>query len=312
MTRFLWQLRQLGRRLGMAGLAGLVFLLAAGLLEFFWLRPEAAGLATDQARLARLQHGPKNVRALVAPAAASTPVLPTRSALPRLLSTLTQLAKEQGVDLPQGQFSLGRLSDSRLLRLQVNYPVKASYPALRALSCAELGANAFPGARWLRVQAPRHRRDRCGGGTALEPLSCRRAHETAAAPYSAFCDPGRRCGLVAETNMAQPSATGRSDRARPGQGGSANRRATIFHASRRALGYGHAGGPIPTTNLGGATPTFASASPTTAPSATAGAALAVQVFGTLGRRTAGPRIICKKTVNSSVRRKGRYWTGSGG
>lgn len=142
MMGLLWQARQAARRLGAIGLLGLGLLLAAGVGYALLLRPAETARAADQAKLVRLVHASRHH---VAPAPVPVdsgllPTLPTVRDIPVLLTTLTSLAEQQGVSLPQGQVTLHPIANSSLLRLELRLPVRADYPAVRGFMAASLAA----------------------------------------------------------------------------------------------------------------------------------------------------------------------------
>lgn len=142
MMRLLWHARQAARRLGAMGLAGLMLLWAAGAGYALLLRPAETGRAADQAQLARLIHRPRlsTLHAPVLMAPRLLPSLPQVSDIPALLKTLSSLAGQHDVSLPQGQYTLRAIANSSLLRLELRLPVRADYPALRAFLAASLAA----------------------------------------------------------------------------------------------------------------------------------------------------------------------------
>lgn len=140
--RWAWHTQQVARRLGLTGLLGLLLLLGTAGLYLFALHPALGQLRQARAELAKVSAKP-----LVAPRAAANPLgawaqLPRVGEVPALLKQLAAVAKQQGVDLPQGHYHLSPVADGGLLRLQARYPVNAAYPPLRGFLAASLAA--FP------------------------------------------------------------------------------------------------------------------------------------------------------------------------
>ena len=137
-----WHAQQLGRRLGLTGLLGLLLLLGAAGLYLLALHPAQGQLRQARAELAQVSAKP-----LVAPRAAPNPLgalaqLPRVGELPQLLKRLAAVARHEGVDLPQGHYHLSPVASGQFLRLRARYPVNAAYPPLRGFLAASLAA--FP------------------------------------------------------------------------------------------------------------------------------------------------------------------------
>lgn len=142
MTRWLWRLHHIGRRLWFPNLAGLVLLLAAVFFYTFWVDLEEKGLADDLTEFNRLQRVSKRVLPIKTTLPDVSVVLPDQSEVSILLTALNKIGKEQGVDLPEAEFNLTPMPVSGLLRLQLRYPVKADYLALCAFLAQSL--NTLP------------------------------------------------------------------------------------------------------------------------------------------------------------------------
>ena len=137
-----WQAQQLARRLGFTGLLGLLLLVGAVALYLFALHPAQAQLSQARAELAQLVAQPMTARRPPPNPLGRLATLPRVSEVPALLKQLAAVAKQQGVDLPQGHYHLSPVADGGLLRLQARYPVNAAYPPLRSFLAASLAA--FP------------------------------------------------------------------------------------------------------------------------------------------------------------------------
>jgi hypothetical protein len=135
----LWQLRQWGRRLGAAGLAGTAMLIAALLLQGVAVSAAQKSVTQQRARLAELR--------LAAAARAAEPasqplnplaMLPPTGTASQQIGELERLARAHGLDLPRGQYSVTPLPGTSLARWQLVLPVDTPYPALHAFLAAAL------------------------------------------------------------------------------------------------------------------------------------------------------------------------------
>ena len=140
--KWAWQAQQLARRLGLTGLLGLLGLLGAVALYLFALHPAQAQLKQARAELAQLAAKPRTARRPPPNPLGTLAALPRVGAVPALLKQLAAVAKQQGVDLPQGHYHLSSVAQGQLLRLQARYPIDAAYPPLRGFLAASLAA--FP------------------------------------------------------------------------------------------------------------------------------------------------------------------------
>jgi len=83
------------------------------------------------AEISRAQHRP---RATVTPEQGLIKVvaqLPTRAAMPAILSQVLQQANAAGVELAKGQYTYNVASAGAVARYELDFPVKAQYPAVR-------------------------------------------------------------------------------------------------------------------------------------------------------------------------------------
>lgn len=153
------------RRIGAAGLGGLLLLAAAALAV--WAAPllerEAGGLRSDyEAEIARRNAG---MRAL--PPDAATQVTQFRAWFPTSarsiedLRTLFRIARQQRIDLARGDYTTARNPDARLTTVDVVLPLQAGYGGVRAFIAAVL--NELPHASLADL-----RMERATGGETLE------------------------------------------------------------------------------------------------------------------------------------------------
>lgn len=137
-----WWAQQAARRLGFTGLLGLLLLISAFGLDLFALHPAQTQLKQARAAYAQLAAEPPASRRPPPNPLGTLATLPRRSQVPALLKQLAAVAKQQGVDLPQGHYHLSSVAQGQLLRLQARYPIDAAYAPVRGFLGASLAT--FP------------------------------------------------------------------------------------------------------------------------------------------------------------------------
>ncbi|OYW25927.1 MAG: hypothetical protein B7Z49_00340 [Hydrogenophilales bacterium 12-63-5] len=140
MNGWLWQLRQWGRHLGPAGLAGLGLLAIALLLQTIQVASLQQTARTQQVRLAALQQAAARRAAAPLPPPPANPLslLPPTGEAAQLIGELERLARLHGLELPRGQYSVSSLTGTSLQRWQLVLPVKTAYPDLHAFLATAL------------------------------------------------------------------------------------------------------------------------------------------------------------------------------
>lgn len=139
MNGALWHLRQWGRRLGPAGLAGLSLLVAALLLQTIRVESLQQSTRTQQVRLAALRQAAVRRAAVPQPLPANPlSLLPPTGEAAQLIGELERLARLNGLELPRGQYSVSSLTGTSLQRWQLVLPVKTTYPDLYAFLATAL------------------------------------------------------------------------------------------------------------------------------------------------------------------------------
>lgn len=140
MNGWLWHLRQWGRRLGPAGLAGLGLLGVALLLQTIQVASLQQTARTQQVRLAALQQAAARRAAApqLPPPANPLSLLPPTGEAAQLIGELERLARLHGLELPRGQYSVSSLTGTSLQRWQLVLPVKTAYPDLHAFLATAL------------------------------------------------------------------------------------------------------------------------------------------------------------------------------
>lgn len=139
MNALLWRLRQGARRLGATGLVGLALLAAALGLQLTAVTATRAAVAAKDARLAQLRVAAQARAARPAPPPVDPLArLPAKGSASRQIGELERLARDHGLDLPRGQYSVSALSGTPLLRWQLVLPVEATYATLHAFLVAAL------------------------------------------------------------------------------------------------------------------------------------------------------------------------------
>lgn len=139
MNALYWQLRQWARRLGWAGLAGLMLLMAAILTQVFAISPANETIATQQTRLDELRRAAlARTAEPVAQAYDPLTMLPPAGVASQQIGELERLARAHDLELPRGQYSVVPVVGARLARWQLVLPVEGPYPALHAFLAAAL------------------------------------------------------------------------------------------------------------------------------------------------------------------------------
>lgn len=140
MNGWLWHLRQWGRRLGPAGLAGLGLLAVALLLQTIQVASLQKTTRTQQVSLAALQQAAARRAAAPLPPPPANPLslLPPTGEAAQLIGELERLARLHGLELPRGQYSVSSLAGTSLQRWQLVLPVKTAYPDLHAFLATAL------------------------------------------------------------------------------------------------------------------------------------------------------------------------------
>jgi hypothetical protein len=119
-------------RLGATGLAGTAALLVAMGLLVSVLLPAQRSMEALRAQLAQMPHG------AAAPAPDTNPVdrfvaqLPSRAQVPMVLALVLGQADKAQVSLEQGHYAYATEHSGTLPRYSFEFPIKGSYPAIRA------------------------------------------------------------------------------------------------------------------------------------------------------------------------------------
>lgn len=143
MNRLMWHAHQWTRRLGRAGLLGLLTLLLATGIQFGYTRALEDETQSLQRRIAAQQLAAQ--RAAARPVAVAAPRgfvdnLPDTSVAAGVIGQLEQLAQVHGLKLLRGQYAQSPVAGTSLLRWQVTLPVKADYPKIIAFASTSLQA----------------------------------------------------------------------------------------------------------------------------------------------------------------------------
>ncbi len=142
MNTLMWHLHQWARHLGRTGLAGLLLLIVATLIQFAHTMPLQAETVTLQARLVSMQANAKRVMpsAVNVPASGFIDRLPETTAASAVIGQLEQIARAHGLRLLRGQYAQTPVSGTSLLRWQLSLPIKAEYPKIISFIAASLQA----------------------------------------------------------------------------------------------------------------------------------------------------------------------------
>lgn len=139
MSAWIWHVRQWGRRLGPAGLAGLGLLAAALLLHTIQVDSLYRDIDAQHARLRALRQAIARQEATPQPVPVNPlSQLPPTGEASQLIGELAHLARLHGLDLPRGQYSVSSLAGTSLQRWQLVLPIDATYPDLYAFLATAL------------------------------------------------------------------------------------------------------------------------------------------------------------------------------
>ena len=138
-------------RLGIAGQAGLVALTAAAVVAVSALIPAQHSLQALNAELANARHAPAAMSADQAlPRVIAT--LPTRVQMSGVIGQIVAQAKTAGVSLDTGRYVYTPAKGGEIARYELEFPVKASYPDIRAFIDHTLTAVPSAALGKLRVE----------------------------------------------------------------------------------------------------------------------------------------------------------------
>lgn len=143
MNILMWHAHQWARRLGRTGLAGLLMIAVAVLIQFAHTLPLQAETIALDSRLLSLQAAAKRgvvTQPLTVAASGFTDRLPPTTAASAVIGQLEQLARAHGIQLLRGQYAQTPVAGTSLLRWQLTLPVQAQYPNIMAFIAASLQA----------------------------------------------------------------------------------------------------------------------------------------------------------------------------
>ncbi len=142
MNILMWHVYQWARRLGRTGIAGLLMIAAALLIQFGRTVPLQAETVALDTRLLSLQGAAKQivVQPVSVPASGFTDRLPPTTAASAVIGQLEQLAHAHGIQLLRGQYAQTPVAGTSLLRWQLTLPIEAEYPNIMAFIAASLQA----------------------------------------------------------------------------------------------------------------------------------------------------------------------------
>lgn len=139
-------------RIGIAGQAGLLALVAAGVMALSVLVPARHSLQTLSQELLRSQAATHGTAGAPSTVAHFMGTLPTRGQVPALLGIIYQQAKEAGVALDSGRYAFSAGKAGSVARYEVEFPVKGTYPSIRTFIDRTLSAVPAAGLDRLRVE----------------------------------------------------------------------------------------------------------------------------------------------------------------
>ena len=150
-TQLVPQLQYQIARLGPAGQVGLAALVAALVVAVSTLLPARHALQVLSADITRAQHPSAAALAdQLGPHLVAS--LPTRAQIPAVIGQIFIQAKEAGVSLDTGHYVYSPAKAGAIARYDLEFPVKASYPAIRGFINRTLTAVPAAGLGKLHVE----------------------------------------------------------------------------------------------------------------------------------------------------------------
>ena len=150
-TQLVPQLQYQIARLGPAGQVGLAALVAALVVAMSTLLPARHALQALSADIMRAQHPSAAALAdQLGPHLVAS--LPTRAQIPAVIGQIFIQAKEAGVSLDTGHYVYSPAKAGAIARYDLEFPVKASYPAIRGFINRTLSAVPAAGLGKLHVE----------------------------------------------------------------------------------------------------------------------------------------------------------------
>jgi len=133
MNMLIWRAHQWARRLGRTGLAGVLVLIAAALMQFGQVAATDAENAALEARLDSLRLAAKTEPdKAAAPVVGFLDALPDTAAASALIGQLEKIARAHRLQLLRGQYSQTPVVGTSLVRWQLALPINADYPHIHA------------------------------------------------------------------------------------------------------------------------------------------------------------------------------------
>jgi hypothetical protein len=165
MTGFVARMRDLAESLGLAGVAGIALVVFGAVAHFSFVEPARDELAALHARFDRTGRGGQAMEATPAGRGAEQlrqfrGYFPPVGAAAGLVLRMHELAREQELALDTGEYAMSRDPELRMLRYQVQLPLKGAYPKVRRFLVRVL--DEMPGAALDEVSM---RRETVGSGT---------------------------------------------------------------------------------------------------------------------------------------------------
>jgi hypothetical protein len=138
-------------RLGIAGQAGLAAFAAAAALAIAALVPAQRALQNLHAELARAQN-PTATAGVAEAVPHLMASLPTRAQIPAVIGQMYAQAQTAGVSIDKGRYAYAPAKAGSIGRYEVEFPVSAAYPAIRAFINGTLTAVPAASLEKLRLE----------------------------------------------------------------------------------------------------------------------------------------------------------------
>ena len=139
------------RRLGAATVVGVAAVVAAATILLASDLPQSAVVAALKSQLVRLTPLGKS-STVAAPTGAMLAALPLRAEAPNVVAKILEEAHAAGVDLPRGQYEYVPARDGVAARYRMTFPVRATYPRIRAFMDRTLVALPAVAVEGLRIE----------------------------------------------------------------------------------------------------------------------------------------------------------------
>lgn len=138
LPKFIWHCKQIAASLGITGGATAVLIIGGITFYFFAVIPLEKSITSLQQKTEQLRAQVQSRKAanmqLLAPAeqlVSFYKIFPNASSAPDNLNKIYEAAKAHSLALEQGEYRMSRDENSKLVRYEIIFPVKGTYPQIR-------------------------------------------------------------------------------------------------------------------------------------------------------------------------------------